>query len=364
MPQDLAYSQAAGIERLIGLDLARGLAICGMIIVHFHVILRGPTATGYFLKALDGRPATLFMLLAGVGLSLLLKGRSPDTTYVRRLLLKRGLFLLAVGYLNLIVWPGDILRVYGVSFCIAVLLVSLSRRGLALTALGFVFGFLLLLSFVDFAENWDFETLTYNDLWSPAGNIRHLFFDGFRSVLPWTGVLVLGMLIGRMTLWNPVWQKRVIASGAALYFAAEFFSRFALRRAQNHPDVLADAELLEVVTILFSTESLPALPLFLLSSIGSALFFLGVSLTLAQKFPTLIPVRAIVSVGQMAFTWYLGHIYGGALVLYAVGWTTESSAVATVSAIAYFGVIAMLSMAWRRRRQRGPLEKLLRRVCG
>ena len=38
---------------------------------------------------------------------------------MRKTLTNRGLFLLVVGFVNLLIWPGDILRVYGVSLLIA-----------------------------------------------------------------------------------------------------------------------------------------------------------------------------------------------------------------------------------------------------
>jgi uncharacterized protein len=144
-------------------------------------------------------------LLAGIGLTLLSRravaSNDPGAVVrVRKTLVCRGLFLLAVGFVNLLLWPGDILRVYGVSLLLVAPLITAPSRRLLLGALGYALGFLALFCVVDFEKNWDWTTLTYRRLWTPAGLVRNLFYDGFRSVLPWTGFVLFGMWLGRLDL--------------------------------------------------------------------------------------------------------------------------------------------------------------------
>src|SRR3954468_23003790 len=107
---EYAPRSIASSDRILGYDLARALAICGMILVHFGLVMGGETPTpgwpALVLRGLDGRPASLFVILAGVFMTLL---ASPDTVPAdpRRVLVRRGLFLLAVGFVNLAIWPGD-----------------------------------------------------------------------------------------------------------------------------------------------------------------------------------------------------------------------------------------------------------------
>src|SRR5437763_250264 len=60
--------------RIQGYDVARALAILGMVVVHFGLVVAGPaTKSGWLaalLRFLDGRAAALFVALAGVGLTL------------------------------------------------------------------------------------------------------------------------------------------------------------------------------------------------------------------------------------------------------------------------------------------------------
>lgn len=170
--------------RITGYDLARALAIWGMVTVHFWIVLAyrrtDPHWLAWCLNMLDGRAAALFVILAGIGISLLTKsartgtaGSSDDsanaagrwtdsgvrpTAALRRLLWRRGLFLLVAGFLNLVIWRGDILRVYGVSLCIAVYLIDVSDRRLLATASFFVLGFVALVVVSDYGAEWNWET--------------------------------------------------------------------------------------------------------------------------------------------------------------------------------------------------------------
>jgi uncharacterized membrane protein len=106
----------APAERVFGFDLARALAIFGMVVVHFSLVMAdGRTGPGWLSAALgflDGRAAATFVILAGIGVTLMsqraVKGADPlAITKVRAALIRRGLFLLALGFINLRIWPGE-----------------------------------------------------------------------------------------------------------------------------------------------------------------------------------------------------------------------------------------------------------------
>src|SRR4051812_23454257 len=81
-------------ERILGYDLARALAICGMILVHFGLVMGGEKPSsgwaGIVLRCLDGRPAALFVILAGVGITLRSARASTAAASPRRVLIRRG----------------------------------------------------------------------------------------------------------------------------------------------------------------------------------------------------------------------------------------------------------------------------------
>ena len=64
-------------DRVIGFDLARGLAFLGMVVVNYRVMLgfgaREPEYLATFLGRFTGRAAPLFVMLAGIGVTLLFR---------------------------------------------------------------------------------------------------------------------------------------------------------------------------------------------------------------------------------------------------------------------------------------------------
>jgi uncharacterized membrane protein len=272
-PAESQSTTAADVSRgrIEGYDLARALAIFGMVVVHFALVMSSERAkqggwAARLVEALDGRAAATFVVLAGVGITLRYRAAAATTpdddavlARIRATLVKRGLFLLVVGFLNLLVWQGDILRVYGVSLFVAAWLVAAPGRWLWTAAIAFVVGFLVLMGTVDYSRNWDWETMHYHGLWTAAGAARNLFYDGFRSVFPWTGLLLFGMWLGRHDLREPRTRSRFLTAGIGLAAGAGIVSRLLLRHALAHPDAWAmDRETAEAM---LGTGSMPPMPL-------------------------------------------------------------------------------------------------------
>src|SRR5260221_6244762 len=188
-------------KRIEGFDLARALALFGMVVVHFVLVMsyeeHDPAWLRTMVDLLDGRAAALFIILAGIGTSLRTRGDAAPLAgdpeegdavdlrqVARRILVRRGIFLLVAGFLNLVIWKGDILRVYGVSLIVAAGLIDASNRRLLQTALSFLLAFVVLMGLFDYDTHWNWDELIYGDIWSPAGIVRNLLYDGFRRVFP------------------------------------------------------------------------------------------------------------------------------------------------------------------------------------
>jgi uncharacterized membrane protein YeiB len=367
-------------RRIEGYDLARGLAIWGMVTVHFRLVMafhaRQPAWLHSAVEMLDGRAAALFVILAGIGVALRTAKNSsrgapalpeiadqPVSVSVsdRRLLTRRGMFLLVAGFVNLTVWEGDILRVYGVSLTVAALLLDVSDRMLLIAAGSFLAGFLLLMSVADYNAEWEWATFTYNHLWTVRGAIRNLFFNGFRSVFPWTGLLLFGFWLGRQLLADRLSRKRLFGWSLCIASTTEIVSALVVSYLRRHPTGLDDTD----IVALFGTGSMPPLPAFLLAAGSTAVAVIAASLFIAERYPTALPVRALVACGQMAFTWYVFHIVFGLGTLMKLGIVDNQTLGRAVTlAAGFFVVICLISLAVRATGRRGPLEALLRKVAG
>ena len=114
--------------RVIGVDVARAAAVFGMVVVNFKTVMvvesAGPEWLVWMTGLLDGRAAATFVVLAGVGISLLSRRSRESGALVavardRGTLIRRAVFLFLFGLAYTPVWPGDILHFYGVYICVA-----------------------------------------------------------------------------------------------------------------------------------------------------------------------------------------------------------------------------------------------------
>ena len=303
----------------------------------------------------------MFMILAGIGVSLRFVG-TTDTGSIVRLrasLLRRGCVFLIVGFINLALWPGDILRVYGVAYLFAALLALSSQRNLLVYSTGVVLAFVAAVFVFDFETNWNFETLEYANLWTLKGGTMNLFYNGFRAVLPWIGVMFFGMWVGRFDFRSSKVRKTFILWGLIAWGTAELLSFCILQMLTPYTPESEQ----ETLVALFGTDSLPAMPLFLLSSGGFAIALIMTCVHLCELHPTRF-WKFFASAGQLAFTWYMLHIF----VVIAAGLLTGfrgdvSLQVAYLVSAAFFLAMCVTSVLYRNWFRYGPLEWCLRKVA-
>jgi uncharacterized membrane protein YeiB len=317
-------------------------------------------ATGWnevLQRWLDGRASAVFVVLAGVGVSLM--NRRHDARHLRSVLLRRGAVLLGIGLLNQVVWQGDILRVFGVAIMLAAFLVPLSGRALLAVAATLFLAFPAMYVTLDFDARWDLATMRYRGLWTPGGIVRNLFFDGFRPVIPWAGLLVLGMWLGRLDASRSSVRRAMLFWGASLIVGAEATARGLAKFWLAHCGGWSE----ETIQTWADTTSVPPLPLFMMTAIGTALAVMALGLMAGVRWERSRAVAVLVATGQMALTWYVLHIAVGAALVWRFGWNRfERAWLAVMVGVIGFGVIVGVS-AWVKRRWKvGPMEWVLRVV--
>ena len=355
-------------KRIIGYDLARALAIFGMIVVNFKIVMgaeqSGPGWLSQAIGLLDGRAAATFVVLAGVGVSLLSRGAraAGDPGRVVRdrfTLLRRALFLFVVGLLYTPIWPADILHFYGVYMAVAAFLITAPARRLWSCSGALVLAFATMLLVLDYDRGWDWNTLSYDGLWTPAGMIRHLFFNGFHPVVPWLAFLLIGMVLGRRDMRSPVIRRRVIAWGVVAAMVAEVVS-WLLVRTLSTGKAPADQETISAV---FGTGPMPPMPLYMLAGAGTACAVIGASTAVGERFHHTVWLRPFFATGQLALTLYVAHVLIGMGTLEIMGRLEHQTLPFALFASAMFCVTSVLfAHLWRMRFARGPLEAVMRNI--
>lgn len=351
-------------QRILGFDLARAVAIFGMVIVNFKIVMHARASDDMawlkIVNIIDGRASALFVILAGVGLSLLtrqsrLSGDLQLLAIEKKSLFKRAGLLFVLGLLYIEIWPADILHYYGVYILVGALCLLLASRYLFALIVLLLIVSTLLFVMLDYSAQWNWQTLAYADLWTTKGFVRNLIFNGFHPVLPWLGFLLLGMLIGRQNLAHVAVRERLFMLG---FFAAVLAELIVL--------LLPYALLMGMppaYKIFFSTEPMPPLPVYFIGAAGSATVIITLCVALGEKYAQKAWLMPFVYTGQLALTFYLAHVMLGMGLLESLGMLeNQSLAFSLVCALLFCVFAVVFASYWRKFYPLGPLEGLLRRA--
>jgi len=354
--------------RIVGLDVARALALLGMLVVNYELSLGdsrgGPDWLAAITHSFQGRAAATFVVLAGVGGTLGARrarasGDAAARWSVRVGLLKRGTFLFVTGCLFWTVWPADILHYYGVWLALGAGLVFLSAPQLAgVVALIVGVGAAFVLQ-GNYFEHWQLRTLEHTDLGTTTGFLRNLFFDGWHPVFPWLALYTFGLWLGRLDLGDRATRHRLLAVSIPVALAVH-----GIERAWATPE-WEQFEGFQWGHLLM-TSSVPPTPAFVVAgaSIATAVIVLCCELAETRRLPSLLPrvLSPLRATGRLALTHYVGHVIIGLGALEAAGRLGgQTLPFAVASALVYFAFALVTSTLWLKRFERGPLEALMRR---
>ncbi len=347
--------------RVPGIDLARALAVFGMVQVNFSLVFSsGAEADGFFASLshlLLGKAAATFVVLAGVGMALmtnkaLATGDAETLAARRKLLLRRAVFLFVVGLLYTPLWPADILHFYGVYIAIGVLLLGSRQPVLLGWAILFTLAFLPLILLFDYEAGWDWTTLEYEGFWTPEGFLRNLFFNGFHPVIPWVAFLLFGLWLGRQPLHHTPTLRRLLFGGLAV---------FALTQGLHF--IVAPA-VPGTWSYLFSTAPMPPFPLYVLMGGSFATALIAGCIFLGNCFSDHGWLRALTATGRLALTFYVAHVVlGMGLMLDEKDQPLSMSAAQSGWYALGFNLLCVFfAYGWSKRFAHGPLEWAMRRL--
>lgn len=352
-------------KRIQGFDLARGLAVFIMVFVNFQLVLAQANDTTLlrpFFELLHGKGAALFVVLAGVGISLMLASaqRQQDTQQLRvkqQILLRRAAFLFVFGTVFLPIWDADILHYYGVYIAIGTFMAVVANSWLGVATLGLILCYPLLMVGLEYEAGWDWHTMSYTDLWTLTGFIRNLLFNGFHPVIPWLAFIFAGLWLGRQNLSNKRLRWRIFLLSTAVYVGLQAYSQYLLHQDWGIPT--------EDVIALFGTQPMPPLPLYMFSAIALSFSIIIACVYLAERYQQQAWLQVLVITGQMALTHYVAHIVLGIVILYALfGMNTLSLWWVFSLALGFCIAAVGFSYWWQQRARRDPMSLLMRRITG
>jgi uncharacterized membrane protein YeiB len=365
-PVDLKPHALSPNSRIVGYDLARAVALLGMLLVNFSVLIGSsssdPPWLDYLIGMIKGRAAATFVILAGVGLSLLTRSAylSKDRAVInakRLSLLKRSLFLLVIGLFNFAISPiSDILHFYAVYIAIGACLLTLSNRSFVVLALAAITARPLVVTGFGFVKNWKLNTVANTGFWDLPGITGHFLFNGCFPVIPWVAFMMVGMWLGRKDLSDCSFRKKVLLGGIGAVAFAEPVSWAFIHIFSSVGFDLEGFLLLSEIT------AGSYMPLFMVSATGTALAVISLSMMLADRYGNSIWIRPHIVAGQTTLSLYVAHIIVAILVLGAIeALEMELLFFPIWGTIVFYTGALLFSHYWMKRFRKGPLELCMRR---
>lgn len=394
-----AAAASGTTTRLVGLDLARAVALIGMIAV--HVVPATTSAAGSadtvvhpLHLVFGGRSSALFAVLAGVALALTSGRATPPTgdrlAAARRTVVARAGVVAVVGLVLGMLGSGVavILVNYALLFVVALPWLGVRWRALAWWAAGW----LVVSPVVSHLVRGEVgpgpgPVPSWISLFQPVTFVRDLVLTGYYPVLTWTGYLLVGLALGR----SPLLQRSgagagagagvlLAGGGAVLAGASQVVSTLLLDTAGGlaHLEIPVGSPIfgtpIDVVLQTSAYGTTPTTswwwlvssgphsgtPLDLLHTTGTALLVIGLCLALVAAVAGTPVLRATITplaaAGAMTLTLYTGHV-----VTLAATRTGDRD-------VGTFGLHVLVAVAfataWRAvaaatdQRGRGPLESM------
>jgi len=375
--------------RLVGVDVARGVALIGIVVVN---VLPAMTETGeprLVWTLLGGRAAALFALIAGISIALLSGGRRPPVgramTANRAALALRALIITGLG---LLLGPTDttvaiILPYYGILFLLAVPLLGLGRRALLVLAAGFaVLGPVAM----QLVRVWWPDRPVVDDEYTfglaaahPGVFFTDMLLTGFYPALPWLAYICVGLAVGRLDLTSRKVGLGLLGGGIALAASMWILSLFLMGPGGGFEQLVASTPDLgrgEIAQMLVLggeadawDDALPATtgwwlailapytstPLTILQTLGTSLAALGAVLLAVPHLRR--AASPLAAAGSMTLTLYCAHV-----VIQAADILDSER---PIMAIAIQCILFLLAaVLWQAAVGKGPLESIVADATG
>jgi uncharacterized membrane protein YeiB len=283
------------VKRIVGLDVARAVAILGMLIAHY---VEQDSATGFggtVRDFVDGRAMPLFVLLGGIGVTLLTaRSESPDRALATRALI---LFPLGLALQEATTDIAIILQYYSVFFLVAIGLRRLPTAALLPTAAvvmiaGAVTNQTLSPPTLPSYGGWEgFGSLVDPGLWWA------ILVNGYYPFLPAGAFFIVGMWLGRRRFGDMALP--LVWVGTTLALIGSWLGAFIGEQVGAlADDTTADGFRWQA---LFDATGHSEMPAWVIGATGSALVVIGVAILATQRWR----LRPLVVLGQMALTFYV-----------------------------------------------------------
>jgi len=369
-------------ERIHFLDIVRGFAMLGIIIVNYFLMVDSAkgfdTGSGGAVRNLvsqfaEGKFVTLFSFLFGVGFMIFMNRAVTRVQHPNKLFARRLTVLLGFGILHItLVWVGDILAFYALTGFLLLAFYACKPQTIlrwiialislqVLVPLGGVLYQSLIAQSSDMSGFADFVLASHNSTLTYIGSIaarwidmKAMFASSFSTVYSMFLMYLLGVyfvkmeffknMLAKKQLWMRIWMISTVA-----FVVTESVSLFAAGLSYDNGLAMG---LSSVVT----QNGGLAGSMFYMSTLAMLLLFVPGAQNALMIFT---------KVGRMSLTCYLLHsIIGTWLLLgYGLNLADRIQPIGTLAiSFAVYAVLTLFSTFWLKRFKYGPMEFVWRKL--
>jgi len=369
-------------ERVHFLDIVRGFAMLGIIIVNYFLIV--DSVKGFEMASDDvvhnmvswfaeGKFVTLFSFLFGVGFMIFMnralqRVKSPNKLFARRLTILLGFGVLHITF----VWVGDILAFYAVTGFLLLIFYKCKPRTLlrwivALLAIQFLIPVITMLynvmntaateipKFAEFALSCHDSSLSFlASIGARWSDMKTMALSSFSTVYSMFLMYLLGVYFVKMELFKNMNEKKHIWNRIWIICTIAF--------------LITESSMLLVGP--FPSEDMLWTEIFAVlgqnGGLTGSMFYMS---TLAMLFLHVSRMQGVLmiftKVGRMSLTCYLLHSIIGTILWLGYGFGLAEhiqSAGTLVIGLAVYVVLVIFSTLWLKQFKYGPMEFIWRKL--
>lgn len=357
--QTKAKMAVTSSRRLVGIDVAYGLAVMGCIVYAFWFIM-GDKVTSVLTQTrfsilMDIFPA-LFFFLNGFTVTLTMRDRRVSNRKLLSYLGKRGSVLFLIGLSCCVIWPMNIFIASGLMYIAAPFVAQWNNVVLRLiTLMSIILGIVLLYVDVPTYSSYNPPTLGGGEIYNVMGFI---LFNGYYSILPWFTFFFAGLLFGRTEI-----RPRGILPPSSLLGIALIILSFVVNRYSKKLD--NDVVLIQRFDFFLLNIRL-LFPAFCVFGIGVSIVLTNTLMYVFRKLENRKLLKSIQTISSMKYSLFFFHTLIGLITMSATNLQFFTRKIVLISYVILATFLTFyLIFVWRKRvSEQGPMEWLIKRISG
>ena len=179
-------------------------------------------------------------------------------------------------------------------------------------------------------------------------------------MIPWAAFMLIGYWFGKQDLNNSKFVKKAFWISSAIFTGIQLLSYTIILILSE-----GNYETKKVLTDILGTHPMPPLPLYMFNGITIAITIISACILIAKRFEKNIIIDALNKTGQLALTFYVAHVIIGMGIVETISpekMGTYSVEFSLIYALVFSLLCILFAVIWRKYKNSGPLESLMRKL--